>query len=1177
METPDKSPTAIVLDFPVRDEGGASPFSWPPRMPTRLRRRLLADCGSRSPSTVEEIEAKLRDAHLRRQQFYEKLSSKARPKQRSPSRASSQEDDLGQRLEAKLLAAEQKRQSILAKEQLRLAKLDELRQAAKCEVELRLEKERENLGTKVETRIQQAEENRLLILKAYKQRRATLKERSSQSLLRRMARENKYKERVHAAINQKRAAAEKKRLKLLEAEKKRACARMLQVQRVAELVSHQREVERKKLQVQLEDRLQRAKRQRAEYLRQRGVRQQRSFGRMNRVKMYKQGDILSRKLARCWKQFLKMQRTTLDLAKAHGALGINEASVKTMPFEQLAILIESVDTLRTVKGLLDRLESRLRVSRAVSVPSQPSSLENIDHLLKRVATPKKRPLSRTPSRAPRGKEARKVVSRREAAKAPASTSRYPVRVVLCTYMILGHPDAVFSGLGEREIALAMSAREFVQAFELLIRIILDGPIQSSDEEYDSAMPRRWTFKTQLAAFDRAWCTYLSHFVAWKVKDAKMLEDDLVRAACQLELSMIQTCKMTAEGETGTLTHDMKAIQKQVTEDQKLLREKVLHLSGDAGIERMEVALRETRSNYFRVRGSGSPASSSITNNSPSSVASPLAMSGLSERNRDPEKPSRVVRSLFKEDVSPLPNEFGSLASDMDGNQVLSSQNSVTENEMIVNGLLHDYGSSLADGLASNDEDKNTIKGKVRLMMEKAFWDGVMESMEGDKPQSDRVVQLMEEMRDGICEIAPESWKEEIIGTIDLNILTQVLKSGNLDMDYLVRILKFALGTLQRLSSPSKDDEMKTSHNKLIEELSQICQSKGSLDHPHRIAMVRGIRFVLEQIQVLKSEISKTRILLMEPMLKGPAGFEYLRSAFAKRFGDASDAATSLPLTCQWISSVKTEIDMEWSEHTTSLSSISQQSSSHGFLPSAVLRTGGSFLVQSNISSGFSTKDNGLQECKGEQLDLLVRIGLLKLVCGVSGLTHETLPETFMLNLFRLRAIQAQIQKTIVISTSILVCRQTILSERVVSSSADMESVLSNSTQRLAEFLDKDEDAGIEEIVDILSDFPAAGGKFTDSDIKQSRKAVMGRMLAKCLQAGDPIFERVSHAVYLGLRAVVLGGKSPSSRKLTEMALRPIGAAIMAERVAEVAGVVGIAAWVSVQVHGQWYASIVNYF
>lgn len=140
---------------------------------------------------------------------------------------------------------------------MRLARLDELRQAAKTGVKMRHEKEREKLGSKVELRFQQAEANRMLMLKAYKQRRATLKERSSQSLLRKMARENKYKERVRAAIQQKRVAAENKRLGYLEAEKKRARARMLQVHRVAKSVSHQREVERRRIRDQLENRLQR--------------------------------------------------------------------------------------------------------------------------------------------------------------------------------------------------------------------------------------------------------------------------------------------------------------------------------------------------------------------------------------------------------------------------------------------------------------------------------------------------------------------------------------------------------------------------------------------------------------------------------------------------------------------------------------------------------------------------------------------------------------------------------------------------------------------------------------------------------------------------------------------------------------------------------------------------------
>jgi hypothetical protein len=263
---------------------------------------------------------------------------------------------------------------------------------------------------------------------------------------------------------------------------------------------------------------------------------------------------------RCWRQFLRSRRTTIDLAKDYDALKINENCVKSMPFEQLARLIQLTGTLQTVEGLLDRLESRFRVSMAVAALDHPSSLDNIDHLLKRVATPKKRT---TPRSCTRSREAKKVGASGESARRAAKMSRYPVRIVLCAYMILGHPDAVFSGQGEREIALAKSAESFIREFELLIRIILDGPMHSSDEESESISQKRCTFRSQLAAFDKEWCSYLNCFVVWKVKDAQSLEEDLVRAACQLELSMIQKCKLTPGGSNDILTHDMKAIQNQV--------------------------------------------------------------------------------------------------------------------------------------------------------------------------------------------------------------------------------------------------------------------------------------------------------------------------------------------------------------------------------------------------------------------------------------------------------------------------------------------------------------------------------------------------------------------------------------------------------------------------------------
>ncbi|KAL1358307.1 hypothetical protein AAHE18_04G022900 [Arachis hypogaea] len=1113
----------IAMEFPTGDEDS---FSSPTRLPKRLRRRLL-DTECKSPSTVEEIEAKLRDADLRRQKYYEKLSSKARAKPRSPSRCSSQDEDLGQRLEAKLQAAEQKRLSILTKAQMRLARLDELRQAAKTGVKIRYESERAKLGTKVESRVQQAEANRMRILKAHRQRRASLRERSSQSLMRRMARENKYKECVRAAIHQKRAAAETKRLGLLEAEKKKAHARVSQ-----------------------------ARKQRAEFLRHRG----RGYGRENWGRMPQQAEYLSKKLARCWRRFLRQKRTTFALATAYDSLGINEKSVKSMPFEQLALLIESSSTLQTVKTLLDRIESRLRVSTMVSPVNRFLSLDNIDHLLKRVATPKKRP---TPRSSVRNREAKKIDSVKESNKSLSRLSRYPVRIVLCAYMILGHPDAVFSGMGEREIALAKSAQEFIRKFELLVKIILDGPIQSSDEETDTAVVKRCTFRSQLASFDKAWCSYLNCFVVWKVRDAQSLEEDLVRAACQLEASMIQTCKLTSDGDGVQLSHDMKAVRHQVTEDQKLLREKVQHLSGDAGVERMESALSQTRSRYFRVKANGRQVRSGLT---PPTSQSPTPLSTVassSERNTSDmgnNRHSRVVRSLFKESDTSLGGASFSAprtnsVSQMDS---LSSAMSITENEIIVNEFLHECHRSFADGFDVSDHIQNNIEGKIKETMEKAFWDGIMESVKQEEPNYDRIMQLVGEVRDEICDIAPQSWKEDIFAAIDLEILSQVLTSGNLDIDYLGQILEFSLSNLRKLSSPANEEIMKATHQKLFSELREICQSRD------------------EATIILKKEISKARIKLMEPLIKGPAGLDYLRNAFSNKYGSPSVANTSLPSTVRWLSSVWNCKDREWDEHVGFCSALGDNSSQE-CLPPTTLRTGGNVMLKTTGSQTASSPDvnatgNQLPECQGEPVDLVVKLGLLKLVSGISGLKQDDLPETLSLNLSRLRSVQAQIQKIIVISTSILICRQILLSEKAVSSSTDMENIVTKCAERLVDLVDSVEDADVKDLVEVICNL---GTGEEDAGKLESRKVVAGRMLGKSLQAGDAVFERVFNAVYSALRGTVLGGSGPCGRKLAELALLKVGACVLTDKVVEAAGVLIVAANISVSVHGPWYKHLID--
>ncbi|GAB2215794.1 hypothetical protein Droror1_Dr00020196, partial [Drosera rotundifolia] len=44
---------------------------------------------------------------------------------------------------------------------------------------------------------------------------------------------------------------------------------------------------------------------------------------------------------------------------------------------------------------------------------------------------------------------------------------------------------------------------------------------------------------------------------------------------------------------------------------------------------------------------------------------------------------------------------------------------------------------------------------------------------------------------------------------------------------------------------------------------------------------------------------------MEPLIKGPVGFDYLQNAFSGNYGPPAEAMSSLPLTSSWLSSSKT--------------------------------------------------------------------------------------------------------------------------------------------------------------------------------------------------------------------------------------------------------------------------------
>ncbi|KAI8016661.1 Cellulose synthase-like protein E6 [Camellia lanceoleosa] len=121
--------------------------------------------------------------------------------------------------------------------------------------------------------------------------------------------------------------------------------------------------------------------------------------------------------------------------------------------------------------------------------------------------------------------------------------------------------------------------------------------------------------------------------------------------------------------------------------------------------------------------------------------------------------------------------------------------------------------------------------KIKETMEKAFLDDITESMKQDEPNYDRVVELMREVRDGFCEMAPQSWKEEIFGAIDLDILSQ-------------------------------EDELKVAHLKLLKELAKICRVGNGSNQSYIVALIKGAGTNYGTVDILGTADAKIETLTM---------------------------------------------------------------------------------------------------------------------------------------------------------------------------------------------------------------------------------------------------------------------------------------------------------------------------
>jgi len=93
-------------------------------------------------------------------------------------------------------------------------------------------------------------------------------------------------------------------------------------------------------------------------------------------------------------------------------------------------------------------------------------------------------------------------------------------------------------------------------------------------------------------------------------------------------------------------------------------------------------------------------------------------------------------------------------------------------------------------------------------------------------------------------------REAYLTQVMLFLVEKVLESGSQDRHYLGQILQYSLDKLRKLSSPSKEDEMKKIHDKLLAELIEVPESDCRGPNSFVLSVIKGLRFTMEELKVL---------------------------------------------------------------------------------------------------------------------------------------------------------------------------------------------------------------------------------------------------------------------------------------------------------------------------------------
>ncbi|CAG8442629.1 6767_t:CDS:2 [Ambispora gerdemannii] len=701
---------------------------------------------------------------------------------------------------------------------------------------------------------------------------------------------------------------------------------------------------------------------------------------------------------------------------------------------------------------------------------------------------------------------------RKASALTSGSNRYKnvARVFLSAYMIVSHTNEILESIGKQEKALLESAKIMLDEFEHWIDEIVYGPPNKIHHSI-------------LCKFLSSWATYYNDFNTWKSKDSEELTNNLISHYVEME-KLWNSVKGQANAETEW--------RPSLKQQQEKIRQKIRHLSGEAGMTRLESALAQLRENTSNTLAT----SLDVLNVLPSSLSKKTNLKSTADLHQTPSLQKNAQNSLVNNtehasrsspstslnkgedtaNTTTLPESFGVIdlssvpASGHDLRRIIGpvGSDSGFTNEQLAHEIIIDPDFEI------KPRKKTEFEERVQVMATQAFFSCVRAEFEQGK-YDHYLPQILEEIKQHLLELVPPSsvLSTSINEVLDIELIKQQTKAGVYNFR---NCIMFITKTMLQICAPVRDEQIKSL--KEVTELSEI------------------LRRLLEILDLMRFDLNNYRVKALRPYIKEQA-VDYERRKFEQSLTNNNN---SLALTKAWL---KPTIE-------------------------SLLRT----AAERNPENVHLPQH---QHNHGVKFDQAYNEALVSYIFQATSIDKSNCPETFALDVARLFNFQNEGQAITIVAALLM------LTKNVVIGSGTMQSKSSNSCSHSTNFssfihtedninklkdrlfvLLTDDEITLENLsAEIISQLP--------STLTAENQALIKSMVSKTLSQSDKVFSLLSRRIQSIIKQHLQTGQFPKCETLAQYGVLPV-----AKELEQLSTKICVVGRYNREVYAKWYDAVI---